>query len=385
MFKFKRDNYLFLLVSLLLLSVNTRGISLHENKQPEIKQLEKFALNIQESIENGNPSYLNLSFDIDAFLQKIITENSFPDDTAFNKGFQEGLHNNFDIGAMIVDEIKQNGKYSFLHLYQKEGTYFLLFRLFTNNGINYHEFEVKQDNDKFKIIDAYLFLSGEKMSETIARVYNSFRLLNSASAPNSYKYLQALSELGEIKALASKGKYSKAYKKWQKLPSNFTEDKLFLMTGIQIASYLDDKTYLKTYNEFVLNYPNNTGKYLIPLNGFLVHKNYSMAMTCIDSLDKSLDNDPMLNYVRGNLLYEMGNYTEAAKKMSVLIESIPDFETAYYSLLSLYVKDKNYLEATHLLDKIVFTFNYYKDDFSPILKEYPEFINSKEYQAWLNQ
>ena len=382
---FKRDNYLFLLVSLLLLSVNTRGISLLENKQSEIKQLEKFALNIQESIENGNPSYLNLSFDIDAFLQKIITENSFPDDTAFNKGFQEGLHNNFDIGAMIVDEIKQNGKYSFLHVYQKEGTYFLLFRLFTNNGINYHEFEVKKDNDKFKIIDAYLFLSGEKMSETIARIYNSFRLLNSASAPNSYKYLQALSELGETKALASKGKYSKAYKKWQTLASNFMEDKLFLMTGIQIASYLDDKTYLKTYNEFVLNYPNNSGKYLIPLNGFLVHKNYAMAMACIDSLDKSLDNDPMLNYVRGNLLYEMGDYTEAAKKMSVLIESVPDFETAYYSLLSLYVKDKNYLEATHLLDKIVFTFNYYKDDFSPILKEYPEFINSKEYQAWLNQ
>jgi tetratricopeptide (TPR) repeat protein len=289
------------------------------------------------------------------------------------------------LGAMIVDDIKQNGTYSFLRAYKKDGANYLLFRLFTNNGINYHEFEVKQDKDKFKIIDAYLFLSGEKMSETIARVYNSFRLLNTASIADSLSYLQALSELEKIKVLASKGKFSKAYKKWQTLPLSFMKDKLFLITGIQIASYLDDKTYLKAYNQFVSNFPNNSGKYLIPLDGLLIHKNYSMALACVDSLDNSLNNDPMLNYLRGNLLYEMGNYTEAAKKMSVLIESIPDFETGYYSLLGLYVKNKNYIEATQVLDKIVLTFNYYKDDFSPILKEYPDFINSEEYQVWLNQ
>jgi hypothetical protein len=356
-----------------------------DKEQIDIRQLEKFAANIQASIENNNPAYFNNSFDVNAFLFKILSENASDNDTAFNKGFQEGFQQNFDLGEMIIEGIKQSGTYTFLRAYKRDNNYYLLFRLFANNGVNYHEFEVREDKDKFRIVDAYLFMSGEKMSETIARVYNSFRLLSSALVIDSLSYLQALTDLGKIKELASKGKFSKAYRKWQTLPASYMSDKLFLITGIQIASYLDDKTYSTNYKQFVSNFPDNSSKYLIPLDGFLRHKNYPMALACIDSLDKKLNCDPMLNYLRGNMLYEMGNHTEAAKKMSVLIDSIPSFESGYYSLLGLYVKDKNYMEATRVLDKIVFTFNYYKDDFGPILKEYPDFINSKEYQAWLNQ
>lgn len=380
LFKYFR---LFFLV--LLTSFKAKCGTFPGNDQSETKQLENFASNIQESIENNNPNYINKSFDVDDFLLKIMKENADPDDTSFNKGFEEGFKNNFDLGEMIVDGIKHNGRYTFLKTYKRDNNDYILFRVFSNNGINYHEFEVKQIQDKYKITDVFLFLSGEKLSETIARVYNSFRLLNSHFGKDSLSYLQSISELGNIKSIASKGKYSKAFRKWQKLPPQLKSDKMFLITGIQIACYLDNETYLKNFNQFVTRFPENSGKYLIPLDGLVMHKNYSMAMACIDSLDKRLNYDPMLNYLRGNMLYEMGHHTEAATMMCKLIDSIPDFEIGYYSLLGLYVKDKNYTEATQILDKIVLTFNYYKDDLANILKDYPEFINSKEYQAWLNQ
>jgi tetratricopeptide (TPR) repeat protein len=371
--------------SLLFLVENTRGLSSIEKDHADLKQIEKFAANLQESLENGNPSYFNMSFDTNAFLQKITAENANSMDTGFIKGFQQGLFDNFDFGSMLVDRIKQNGTYKFLHAYKKNDSYFILYRLYNNEGINYHEFEVKLENEKFRITDAYLFMSGEKISETMARIYNSFRIVNTNSGDDSLHYLQAMTELGEINSIASKGKYSKAFKKWQKIPSAFQQDKLFLITGIHIAAHLDEKTYQKIYNLYMLQFPDNSGKYLIPLNGFLLHKNYRMALACIDSLDKKINNDPMLDYLRASLFYDMGNHAEAAKKMTVLINSIPDFETGYYSLLGLYVRDKNYLEATQVLDKIVLAFNYYKNDFASILKEYPDFINSKEYQSWLNQ
>jgi len=356
------------------------------SEQTDLLQIEKFAANLQESIENGNPGYFNSSFDNSAFLKKIMSENSSTVDNDFNKGFQEGFQNSFDLGSMLVDDIKQkNGSYKFLHAYRSNDTYYILFRLFNNEGINYHEFEVKSENDKFKITDAYLFTSGEKMSETMARIYNSFRILNSNPGSDSLRYLQAISDLAKIKEIASKGRYNQAFKKWQKLPSTIRKDRIYLITGIQIASHLSELTYLKVYNQYISDFPDNSAKYLIPLGGFILQKNFRMALACVDSLDKRLNKDPMLNYLRGTLLYQMGNHAEAVNKMSVLIDLVPDFETGYYSLLGLYVKDKNYTLATHVLDKIVLAFNYYKDDFAPILKEYPEFIHSKEYQSWLNQ
>jgi tetratricopeptide (TPR) repeat protein len=373
------------IVSLILLVENTRGLSSIEKDHAELKQIEKFAANLQESLENGNPSYFNMSFDTNAFLQKITAENSNSMDTGFIKGFQQGLFDNFDFGSMLVDRIKQNGSYKFLHAYKRNDSYYILYRLYNNEGINYHEFEVKLENEKFRITDAYLFMSGEKISETMARIYNSFRIVNTNLMDDSLHYLQAMTDLGVINTLASKGKYSKAFKKWQQIPSAFQKDKLFLITGIHIAAHLDEKTFQKIYNMYMLKFPDNSGKYLIPLNGFLLHKNYQMALACIDSLDKKINNDPMLDYLRASLFYEMGNHAEAVKKMTILINSIPEFETGYYSLLGLYVRDKNYLEATQVLDKIVLAFNYYKNDFASLLKEYPDFINSKEYQSWLNQ
>jgi tetratricopeptide (TPR) repeat protein len=352
---------------------------------PDLAQLEVFALQIEESIENGNPSYFNNSFDIDAFLNKVMNENSSTEDNLFNKGFEEGFRKNFDLGTMIVDEIKNDGSYTFLRAYKKDSTIRLLFRLFTHNGINYHEFEVKHVQGDFRITDAYLFLSGERISETISRMYNSYRFPDTSPPGESINSLKALAELGKIKVLASKGKYRKAYNIWQKLPPSYKNDKIFQITGIQIASYLDNKKYLETFKEFVTNYPANTDKYLIPLDGFIIHQNYSMALACIDSLDKSLNNDPLLNYLRGNLFYEMGNHSEAANKLSVLIEALPDFEPSYYSLLALYIGDNNYIKATHVLDKIIFRLNYYKNDISTILQEYPAFINSEEFQVWMNR
>ena len=371
---------------LFCLFTSAQGLLAFGNDGSELLQIEKFASNLQESIENGNPGYFNNSFDNDAFLKKIMSGNSSSVDSEFNKGFREGFLNNFDLGSMLVANIKQkNGTYQFLRAYKENNSYILLFRLLNNEGINYHEFEVKSENGKFGITDAFLFTSGEKMSETLARVYNSFRMVNSNPGSDTLIYLQAVSDLGKIQEIASHGKYNQAYKKWQKLPSAFQGDRIYLITGIRIASHLNDKIYLKTYKQYISCFPDNTAKYLIPLDGLMLQKNYIMALACIDSLDKNLNKDPMLNYLRGTLLYEMGNHTEAVSKMSMLIDQLPDFETGYYTLLSLYVKDKNYTQATLLLDKILMAFNYYKDDFASVLQEYPEFINSKEYKSWINQ
>jgi hypothetical protein len=93
----------------------------------------------------------------------------------------------------------------------------------------------------------------------------------------------------------------------------------------------------------------------------------------------------MLNYLRAKILYEMGDHIEAANKFNTLIQSIPDFENGYISLLQLYINDKYYQKATDLLDKMVSNLDYYKSSMNSYLSNYPEFYQSNEFQIWLKQ
>ena len=63
---------------------------------------------------------------------------------------------------------------------------------------------------------------------------------------------------------------------------------------------------------------------------------------------------------------------------------MPEYETGYINLLGLYLKEKEFEKVTELLDKIIFTFDTGKEDLFPFFDNHPDFINSDEYQNWLD-
>jgi tetratricopeptide (TPR) repeat protein len=355
------------------------------NQSLESNRLNKFANCIEESIQNGNPSFLNKAFDFNFFMQKIYSVHKSNNETEFNEGFQEGLKNNFDIGSMIINEINKKGSYTFLHSSTKNGSPRLLFRLMSEKGINYHEYEIKQVDGNPMIVDIFLFNSGENISESIGSIYETFRTMNAKDNIESNEALVNYKELQKIKTLVSRGKNRKAFNYWLNLPTEIRCTKTFLIAGIQLASGMDKEKFELAYTDFQKFFPDNQSKFLIPIEGFIASGNYPKALSCIDSLDARLDTDPMLNYLRAKFLYEMGNKIESANRLNMLIQSIPDFENGYLSLLQLYINDKAYLKATEILDKMVSNLNYYKSSMNSYLSNYPEFYQSNEFQIWFNQ
>jgi tetratricopeptide (TPR) repeat protein len=361
---------------------NDKGIEINI---PDNNQFNKFGNYIEQSIENGSPSFLNKSFDLDLFMQKIFDRYNPNGQTDFNEGFKKGFMNNFDLGVMIIDEINKNGSYTFLRSYVKDGNNYLLFRLLSENGINYHELEVKLINGEFYITDVFLYHTGEKISETIGHIYESFVQAFSDNDENSSSKANEYMEMQAIKVLSENGYTKKAFKKWQSLPEETRNKKAFLVLGLQLSTGIGNKEFMQVYDEYYRYFPENNSKYLIPVESLVSTKNYQQALICIDNLEKGIVSDPMLNFLRANILFEMGNRVEASNKLNQLIESIPQFEKSYFSLLNIYIKDKSYSKATDLLDKMVINLNYYKGSMSVILDEYPDFCKSKEYQNWINQ
>lgn len=353
---------------------------------PSVNQLTKFAGYIEASIANGNTSFFNHAFDKDALLDHFIANDTFALTNAYVFGFVEGIKQNFDLGTLLVEEIKEYGSYTFLHAFQRAGTGRLLFRLLSKNGINYHEFEVESDDEELKITDAFMYLSGEKISETMERAYLSFRRLHAmASSDDDNERINTTIQMEKISAYISEGKSKKAYKHWNNLPLEYKSTTLVQIQGLQIAASLDKETFLKEYRIFLKSYPENPGKYLIPLEALVAKEYYTEALACIDSLENSTYSDPMLELLRANIFFELGNFSEAGERLSLLIDRLPDYETAYLSLLGIYMKEKKFSDATVLLEKMSFTFNQIKEDLQPILVQYPEFLDSQEYKKWLEE
>ncbi|MBN1950500.1 MAG: hypothetical protein JW801_04810 [Bacteroidales bacterium] len=340
------------------------------------ESLMEFGKQLENSLTSQNPYYFNLSFDTETLLNTIFTEYGQSPDQAFHQGFIDGITSTLDLGNLLVNELSAGGSIQLLSVRNNSERPGLIFRLIGSKGINYHEYFVDSAEGKLILSDAYIYSTGQLLSESVGELYVS----SWYNTGNSYS-----PEIEKINQLKASGKYRKAFHKWENLPEQVRREKSNLLLGIDLGSALDPNSFFTVYNLFSLYYPEEPGKYLIPLNGLISSGLYETALQNIDSLDLSVQHDPMLNFVRANIYYAAKRIDRAEDCLYKLIGEMPQFELAYFSLLDIYLQETNYLEATAVLNQMVRTFQYYKEDYTPLFTEYPDFVNSPEYRVWLEQ
>ena len=345
----------------------------------------KLGNNIEESIENNNPSYINNLFDLDKFLKNAIPESNNPIEQAFFEGFTDEFHKSFDLGVSIINEIGSEGEYTFIDAYSANNTYYLIFRMLSNQTVNYHEYKLDFRENDFSVIDIYNYYSGSSISEILAKVYQGGSLYVIGTSEKQKQELQSIVRLNQVSDFVSVGKYKKAMKKWYKIPEYLRNEKTYLAEGLKVAKFLDKETFEEVYSQYNTNFPEEGGKYLIALEALSYQERSKEALECLEKLDASLHVDPILNLIRANLNYQLDNKSLAIENLKDLIKTNPEYEIGYISLLGIYLEEKKYVDATSILDQILYTFNSYKEDLEPILGEYPDFLDSTEYTSWFEE
>ena len=344
-------------------------------------ELTVFAEQLESSINSRNPYYFNLCFDTEAIIYKVTGESESAFNNEFAEGFIEGVKQEFDPGSSIIDEIGTDGSFTFIRAYRKNEKTKLLFRLISDYGLNYHEYEVEQRGDRIVIVDGYIYISAQTISSTFEQVYTEYLL-------NIYRYTENRrynDPCKKIQRLAESGKTLKAYKKWEKLPSLIRYTKSNQLLGINLAKKINKKTYFGTYIEFLEHFPDEPGKFFVSLDGLIEHEYLQAALKNIDILDETIQNDPLLNVLRANIYYKSGNTKGAETCLHQVIESMPEYETGYISLLDIYLEENEFEKATELLDKIVLTFDTVKEDLLPFIENHPDFKDSAEYKSWIDR
>ena len=129
------------------------------NEEPVTKE-EALAMSraIDSSISNKKPNYWNYLFNEKVFADKVAMISGIKASDGFRQSIKTALKQS-DMGDKIIRAAQANGTYKLVKQYEKDKTQHLIFRLYSDEGLNYHDFELTKNEGKLSIADQYIYLS----------------------------------------------------------------------------------------------------------------------------------------------------------------------------------------------------------------------------------
>jgi hypothetical protein len=137
---------------------------------------------------------------------------------------------------------------------KKNKTQHLIFRMYDQGRLNYHDLELIRTGNKIKIADVYVYTTGEKLSETLRLINEQ---MTEISDKNSFSKDRYLGDIPKMKNLAMEGKYEEAYELYKKIPKEVQRIKVMQIIHLVITSGLDSAAYNNALEEYNNYYPND--------------------------------------------------------------------------------------------------------------------------------
>lgn len=352
-----------------------------------ITELETIGYKIDSTLFNKNKNYIDAIYDMKSMANRFLIDSEDTDVQKFNSEFYAGFAGSFSLGNEIIKAINTGSEYTFLRAYAKDGKYYLLFRLFGDQGLNYHKHLIKYINGEPKIIDTYVYITGEYISQTIKVIYDvTLNSLNPLKRLLNNSELEDLETMVSVKKSLEKGENQRVVDLYESLTSKSKNKKIFNIFVLTAAKFLSDETYTKYINHYENRFSNDVSLYLVSIDGFILKKQYDKALLSVDKLDATIGRDDFLNFIRGNIYYLKKDYKNALEKFSLTIQDYPNFFDAYDSMLTVYVESKDYSNAVIILDIMIKDFQVGKEELGGLIQEnFTDFSKSTQFNNWFNK
>ena len=347
-----------------------------------------FALEMEEAFHNEDSEFFAKHFDSKSFYGKFLLEEKNEEIKNFNKGFSQ---NNIGVvfHKQIVGHMKLGAFYNFVNYYQSDSSYYIIFRLYTDGAINYHEYLVDFDIDNQpKISDIFIYLSGQFLSETMAGNYFPFvqKFAEEDFEGIDKRLLLDYVLIRQISELNLKGKKEAARKLYD---SGISDEFKNSSIGLGYATqFIDPETEPLEYTlllEKILEISNSPASvYMVYIDYYFMSGEYDKALAAVDSIGR-YTGDEFLDLYRGNIHIMMEDYELSAQYFEKMIENYPQFSDTYDSILALYITMNQPTRIITLLDKCLINMNLEKKDLVPVLKsDFPDALEFAEVKKWIN-
>ena len=361
-----------------------------EPKPPaDLKAHQAFAERVEKAIRDNDARAFRDFLDGDAFAARVLKDLAVP--VTF-KTKLEGMTDTF--GARFLGELarKTSGTgqgVKLLRVRVVDGEPRALFHSVTEDGMNYLDFVLSTPpaGGPVKIVDAYVALTGEFLSRTMAPILAKGIATvrdNPGDLGAVKEATRKLEQMSRFTSLVRAGKTAEALAAYDKLPAEYRKEKVVMLMHVIVTSNRfeeDPASYEKSIDAFVKAFPSDPAVDLVSLDGFLLKKKYAEFHKALDRLDKSVGGDPYLHVLRGNALQMEGKSAEAKKAIGKAIAWEPDLTAAYLARADVALAQKDHKELARLLALMESRFEI---DFAGVATadDYAEFRRSPEYREW---
>ncbi len=348
-----------------------------------------FAKELEKAVASGNVAAFDRLYDWDALLDQTTSDIAVPAEfkRGFIQGFKESYHTSGGFFTQLAEAVKAGGEFKFLRDHRSGSDQRVLFRvLAANSGVNYHDYVlVRRADGKIRAVDCYIFLSGEKLSETLRRIYLVVATSANRSALEKLvgkenEFVQAFPQFKAMLETIQAGKAAEAIALFDKLPAGVRTTKVAQLAHIQATQAMnDDKLYLAAIDEFRKTFPDDACVDLISIDGYFLRKEYDKAGQALERVDKALGGDAYLGVLRATCSILVGNFDQALAIAKGAVKAEPTLRSAYDIGLTASLKAKHFDDTLQLLKELEKQFHLTNDTVESD-PDYADFVKSPQYK-----
>jgi tetratricopeptide (TPR) repeat protein len=295
-----------------------------------------FAKKLEESVLQKRGVLIDQSMNVDVFYHRMKNTEAGEVPLKISKRELKNVLGQAKIGEKIAENLGTGSLFTLLRQYKKDNHQHLLFRLYSDEGFNYYNFELVKTGNRVGIADLFIYLSGENFSETVRDIYTQMGAIDQKESGFSRKEKDRVKKLSELKQMLQQEKYKDVIEMVDALPDELKKVRMFMVVKVMAAAKYDATSFEKAMTEYKTAFPGEDKRDLALLDGFILQKKFTQAIGCINNLDRELGTDPVLDIQRGLLFYQDNQPDSAIFYLNRLVQLMPEFGPGRSQLIQVY-------------------------------------------------
>lgn len=344
---------------------------------------------IAAALNNHDSAAMEAAIDIDALgrsLSKDLALNE-TETKSFLEGLRKGMRRNVEGG--IQQFAQKQGVARYLRSGKRDGKPYALVRIEykgEEGGFDYVEYYVA---DSGMVEDWYTHSRASKASTAMAVVLSAMMkkdgILNALFGVKSFSDadVKAFREFGTY---LSSGDMPKAHRALQRLPESYRQTRDWAMLRANVASY-DEKAYRAALEHLAKSFGADPGVQFMLIDHYYYQDRFDLAHQAVVSFEGSVGGeDAATNFLKCSTLIAGKRYDDAVKACKRAVQLEPDFESAYWGIVTAGLASGNVKLALSGLTAYerAFSMEFDPDKLAQI-DEYRALARTPEFAAWARQ
>jgi tetratricopeptide (TPR) repeat protein len=352
-------------------------------------EAKQFAAALEQALANDDEPAFHGLIDWKAMANEATTGFGLP--AAAQASLANGLVTGVTQPGVFVNALKQGGtaRYQLTRLEEIDGRKYAWFRLINDSGVNFHRFRLTKTGDMIHSDELYVMLSGEPMSETwrrlmlpVATEQNKNWLQKLATQESDF--VANIDKFQQLSQQCRSQDYAGALATYNSMPDSMKKDRLIMILRYQAAMGSGESEIIAAADDFRAAHPDAKAIDMMMIDAHVLRKEFAEAIACLDRVQQEVGADSYLESLAASMYLEQQDEPQAIARLKKAIKLAPVASEAYWTLLPLALAQHDSATVAEVLTEL-HDLDELNIEGLKELPNYPEFAESPEGKAWLEE